>query len=710
MGFRGFWRRLWGGRAGRIAMPILLVGLAMAVRASLVPLLASRAPYMFFFPVVLACAWWGGRLSGLTAVAASLFASIWLLQPIGEFAITSLGDSVMTGLFVLVGSAIALAAASAGALRAASQAEAQRTRDILDQMTVGFVVVDRSWRFVFLNAQSVGMAKLPYEKLIGQDARTLFGDATESMQAIEAVLRGGESREYEMYYPRFDRWYLQRAFPVREGAAVFVVDITERKRSEAVINEGREILTRALAAARMGYWSWDVDTGKVTWSENLEELHGQPPRSFRGTLDAFMDLVHPDDRARVQAALRQSLADGSAYEIEFRALRSDGGIEWIFGRGEVEMRGGRPVRLTGLASNVTERKRAEEGRQLLAAIVSSSEDAVISKTLDGTITSWNRAAERIFGYSAEEAVGASIRLIHPPDAEDDFLTILERVRRGERLEAFETIRRRKDGTLIDVALTVSPVHDERGNIVGASKIARDITAAKAAQREQQRTRDMYLGILGHDLRNPLNTIVASLYTLDRLVPQDSRKILPRMARSAQRMSRMIEQLLDFTRARLGEGIPVELDSGDLRDISHSVVEELEALHPHRIRFTAQSVPGCYDGDRLAQAVSNLVTNALLHGAPGQPVDVRVFSRNGHGRLEVVNRGAPIPDAVRSTIFEPFRRAEGSQDSSGLGLGLYIAREIVRAHGGSIEVQSGGDVTTFAIELPVGGGEASRTSA
>jgi len=695
---RRLWVAIWSTAAGRVAAPIVLVGLAMALRAALVPVLESRAPYMFFFPVVLACAWWGGLLSGLVAVVATLFASIWFLPPIGDFSINSTGDWVMTGLFVLVATMIALASDAARRLRVNSRDEARRTSDILDQMTVGFVVVDRAWRFVFLNARAVQMANLPYEKLIGQDARGLFGDAAAAMEAIEGVLKGGESREYELYYPRFGRWYLQRAFPVREGAAVFVMDITDRKQADQEMRESRTVLTRALEAAHMGHWTWDVDSGKVSWSENLEDVHGIPRGSFAGTFEAFLALVHPDDRARVRETVDVAFRSGRRYDIEYRVRRPDGAIEWIAGTGEVELRDGKPVRMIGLASSVTERKRAEEERSLLAAIVSSSEDAVVSKALDGTITSWNRAAERIFGYAAEEAVGRSIRLIMPPKRQDDFVGILERVSRGERVEHYETLRRTKDGRTIEVALTVSPIHDERGTVVGASKIARDITALKAEERERQRTRDMYLGILGHDLRNPLNTIVASLYTLDRIVPEDARKVLPRMARSTQRMSRMIEQLLDFTRARLGEGIPVDLTRGDLRDISHAVVEELEAQHPRRIRFEAESVPGSYDPDRLAQVVSNLVTNALQHGAADELVDVRVSSRNGSGRLEVVNRGTPIPEDVRAHIFEPFRRAEGTQ-ASGLGLGLFIAREIVRAHGGTIDVDSKERLTTFAIELP-----------
>jgi PAS domain S-box-containing protein len=699
VGLRLLWRRMMSRPAGRYGYALLLIVAAFALRLALTPWLGTRGGLILCYPAILVAAWVGGAGPGLAAVAASLGGFLLLLQPRGPFSVNSPEEWFGVGLYSLTACAIAVAGGAARRGRDLTRQEMERTRDILDQMTVGFVVVDRSWRFVFLNARAVQMAGLPYEKLIGGDARGLFGDATQAMEAIGSVLAGGESREYELYYPRFERWYLQRAFPVREGAAVFVMDITDRKHADEQIEKSRAVLSRALEAGHMGHWSWDVASGAVTWSDDLEAAHGIPRGSFGGTFEAFLALLHPDDRSRVEETIAAAVRSGSRYEIEYRVRKPQGGIEWIAGTGEVEMRDGKPVRMTGLATNVTERKRAEEERRLLAAIVSSSEDAVVSKALDGTITSWNRAAERIFGYSADEAVGRSIRLIMPPEKQDDFVGILDRVRRGEKVEHYETLRRRKDGRIIDVALTVSPIHDEHGHIVGASKIARDITEVKAAERERMRTRDMYLGILGHDLRNPLNTIVASLYALDRVMPEEGRKVLPRMARSTQRMSRMIEQLLDFTRARLGEGITLDLTPSDLRDISHTVVEELEPLHPQRIRFDAQPVPGRFDPDRLAQAVSNIVTNALQHGSQDQPIDVRVLSRNGNGRLEVSNRGAPIPEAVRSAIFEPFRRAEGTQDTTGLGLGLYIAREIVRAHGGTIELDSGEDVTTFAIEVP-----------
>src|SRR5262249_37524666 len=162
----------------------------------------------------------------------------------------------------------------------------------------------------------------------------------------------------------------------------------------------------------------------------------------------------------------------------------------------------------------------------------------------------NPAAERLFGYSAEEVIGQSVRLLLPPERADDFFSILDRIRRGERVEHYETLRRRKDGTLVEISLTVSPVHDENGRVVAASEIARDLTALGEVQRERERMRELFLATLGHDLRNPLNTITISLAYLQKHIPESLRHVTTRMSTSANRMARMIEQLLDFTRARL----------------------------------------------------------------------------------------------------------------------------------------------------------------
>jgi PAS domain S-box-containing protein len=325
----------------------------------------------------------------------------------------------------------------------------------------------------------------------------------------------------------------------------------------------------------------------------------------------------------------------------------------------------------------------------------------VSKDLEGRITSRNQAAERMFGYAEAEAVGRSIALILPEDRPDDFRQILAQIRAGKRVEHYETRRKRRDGTIIDVSLSVSPIRDEAGRIVGASKIARDVTEAKRAAAELARTRDLFLGMLGHDLRNPLNTIVSSLYSLEKQASEASRPVFGRVARAAERMTRMIAQLLDFTRARFGADIPLRPVPGDLAQVCAAVVEELEAHHPGRIRLaTAGPVPGAWDADRLAQVVSNLVVNAIQHGSSTEPVHVRLGAVDGHASIEVVNRGSTLPAADRTRIFEPFSRAGSDSAAGGVGLGLYIVREIVRSHGGSINVASDEGETRFEVRLPL----------
>ena len=477
--------------------------------------------------------------------------------------------------------------------------------------------------------------------------------------------------------------------------------VLENARKEA--QETAQALQQALRAARMGHWTWDLPTGKVTWSENLEEIHGVPRGYFQGKFESFEKLVHPDDIAEVREAIAGALRDGKDYDIEFRVLPPEGHEIWIRGLGHAIFDKGVAVRMTGLGMDVTERKAREADRRLLAAIVDSTDDAIVSKDLTGRILSWNRSAERTFGYRADEVVGRSIAMLMPPQGADDYLSIINRIREGSRVEHYETFRRHKDGRILEVSLTVSPVHDDKGKVIAASKIARDITAIRAAEREKERIRDLYLGILGHDLRNPLNTIVASLYTLERRVPPELQHIFPRLSRSAQRMGRMIDQLLDFTRARLGEGLRLEPRSSNLREICAAVIEELEAQYPGRIHFSAEGdLQSEWDSDRIQQIVSNLVVNALDYGSQEQPVVVRLERENGSARIEVSNEGPEIPENLRPVIFEPFRRGTGDEQRArrGLGLGLFITREIVRAHQGAIELQSGGGRTTFVLRLPI----------
>jgi PAS domain S-box-containing protein len=268
-----------------------------------------------------------------------------------------------------------------------------------------------------------------------------------------------------------------------------------RTRSHQAVRDSEERLRFALEAANMGTWDWDLGTQSVRWSENVERIHGLPQGTFDSTFGSYEREIHSDDRQRVFASIERALSDGTQHDVEYRIVGPDGTVRWVEGKGRVDHGpDGRPVRLTGVCMNVTRRKHAELARmdaledayrvsQRLAAIVESSDDAILSKTLDGVIMSWNGGAERMFGYSATEAIGQSITLIVPLDRRAEEEMVLARIRAGHPVE-LETVRRHKDGSSVTISLMVSPVKDVEGHIVGASKIARDIGARKRNEAER----------------------------------------------------------------------------------------------------------------------------------------------------------------------------------------------------------------------------------
>jgi PAS domain S-box-containing protein len=219
----------------------------------------------------------------------------------------------------------------------------------------------------------------------------------------------------------------------------------------------------------------------------------------------YLAGIHPNDVERVSEAIQQAIATGEKCVLEYRVVKRDGTVHWLEVHGQcLYDEDGKPWRMPGVAVDVSDRKRAELSSGHLAAIVESSDDAIVSKNLDGIITSWNRGAERLFGYSADEVIGKPITILIPQDRLDEETDILARLRMGKRVEHFETVRRRKDGSLADMSLTISPVRNNDGRIIGASKIARDITDRKAAER----LHSTLLREMKHRLKNNLSTVLA----------------------------------------------------------------------------------------------------------------------------------------------------------------------------------------------------------
>jgi len=272
------------------------------------------------------------------------------------------------------------------------------------------------------------------------------------------------------------------AAALSEAGGLLAERAEERGRAEAALHEREERLRLALRAGQMVMWDWDLRTGTITWGADVG-LFRQEGCPHDGTAADVLRFVHPDDRAVLRDTVGRAMKDAGACEAEFRIAAADGTRGWVAIRGRAFVdTAGAPRRMLGVAMDVTARKRAEADAVALAAIVQSTDDAIIAHTPDGRIVSWNDGAERIYGYTAEEMKGRSVALLVPPEQRDSVSAVLGRVEAGEHVAQAPAVRVRKDGTRIDVAVTVSPTRDVSGRIVGASSIARDVTQQRRTER------------------------------------------------------------------------------------------------------------------------------------------------------------------------------------------------------------------------------------
>jgi PAS domain S-box-containing protein len=353
---------------------------------------------------------------------------------------------------------------------------------------------------------------------------------------------------------------------------------------------------------------------------------------------------------------------------------------------------------------------------LLAAIVESSEDAIISKTLGGIITSWNASAQRLFGWTSEEAVGQSVAdLLIPDDRKDEEVTILDRIQHGDRIEHFETLRKTKDGRLLDISLTISPVLDDSGTICGASKIARDITEQKRVQRELReadKKKNEFLALLAHELRNPLGPIRHAVKILRARTPrpEELEWATNIIDRQTEHMTRLVEDLLDVARITRGT-IELRKERVDIATVLTGAVESSSTLIEkarHQLRVTPPAEPLYVDGDptRLTQVVTNLLDNAAKYTDPGGRIWLSAEREGDEVAIRVRDTGIGIAPDVLPHIFDMFTQAGMSLERShgGLGVGLGLVDRLVKLHGGQVSAASAGPGagSEFTIRLPVAG--------
>jgi PAS domain S-box-containing protein len=503
-----------------------------------------------------------------------------------------------------------------------------------------------------------------------------------------------------------------------------VVDVTKRKKAEEALKNSEERLKLAQQVAHVGTFEWNIQTGVNKWTPELEAMYGLPPGSFPGTQDAFEQIVYPEDRNEVVRHVSEAIEKG-AFEGEWRVVWPDGSLHWMLGRGRVFKDSyGKPLRLIGINLDVTDRKKAELEHERLSAIVESTDDAIIGKTLDGVITSWNKAAEKLYGYTENEMIGKQIALIIPIERKDEFQNIMERLKRGEKIQHFDTLRLHKNGKTLDVDVTVAPIKNSSGKIIGASTIARDITESKKAAQEldqyrkdleslvNQRTKQLQdaerlaaigatAGMVGHDIRNPLQAIVGDLYLLESDIDelptgqakQDATEIINGINENVNYINKIIADLQDYAR-----NLKPSFTRVNLEDTINTAFSTITV--PDNIQVECTVEPNTVlttDPSYIRRIITNLSTNAIQAMPQGGNLTIRAYTKNNFVEITVSDTGGGIPKELQSQVFKPLFTTK----AKGQGFGLAVVKKFVEQLGGHVTFDSiHGKGTTFIIKIPI----------
>lgn len=364
--------------------------------------------------------------------------------------------------------------------------------------------------------------------------------------------------------------------------------------------------------------------------------------------------------------------------------------------------------------DISEVTQAERKQATLAAIVDSSDDAIISKTLDGIITSWNHSAVKMFGFTEEEAIGKHISIIIPPERIDEETVIITSIRQGKKIDHFETERISKNGTIRNLSITVSPIKDRKGKIIGASKIARDISIRKEAElqhrlyterlQELNKYKDEFMVMASHELKTPLTVISANLQLLQmKMQADDNLLFLNKSINQVNKLSALISNLLDVSKIQSGK-LQLNRSPFDLSFLIEEVGNNLQqTTNHHRITFKKKDEKLIVNGDRerIEQVIVNILGNAIKYSPESNDISIDTTKNGSKVFVHIYDNGIGIPQNDIDNIFMRFYRVSGSASSfSGSGVGLYISSEIIKNHGGEIWAESEiGKGSVFHFSLP-----------
>lgn len=457
--------------------------------------------------------------------------------------------------------------------------------------------------------------------------------------------------------------------------------------------------------------SKDLNGVVTTWNKSAERIFGYAPEEMIGR--SITTIIPPELQSDEVEILRKIRAGERIEHFHTVRLRKDGDrIDVSLTISPIKDDDGKIIGASKIARDVTRQKIAEQALARLAAIVESSDDAIVSKDLNGVITSWNRGAERIFGYKAEEIIGRPITTIIPPELHSDEIMILGKMRAGERIDHFHTVRLHKNGDRLDVSLTVSPIRNENGTIIGAAKIARDITRQKkleAALHMSERLASVgrLAATVAHEINNPLEAITNFIYLAKRHpgLPEKIRSYLEHADQELARVAHIAQQTLGFYRDSAQPGsVPIP-----------QTIEDVLAVYERKVKYKSLSIERRIEAGltlytlqgELKQILSNLLSNAIdASREDGRIIIAARASRHFRSgvpgvRITIADNGMGMSARDKQKIFAPFFT---TKKEVGTGLGLWITKDLLEKRGGQIRFRSsnsGRSGTVMSIYLPAG---------
>lgn len=482
------------------------------------------------------------------------------------------------------------------------------------------------------------------------------------------------------------------------GVSKIVRDISEAKES----NEKSLILSAIIDSTEDAIISKSLNGIITSWNPAAQRIFGYRPEEIVG--QSVLKLI-PEDRQDEETLILSRLRRGERVQyFHTKRLNKSGAlIDVSLSISPVKDKNGAIIGVSKIARDITDLIAAEKQSAMLSAIVSFSDDAIISKDLNSIVTSWNNSAERIFGYTASEMIGQSIVKLIPEDRLQEEPEIIARLKSGERVDHFETKRLTKYGKLLDVSLTISPVMDLTGRIIGISKIARDITEKK---QEEQRKND-FIAIASHELKTPLTSmrsyVQLALVKARDLADKSIEKMLVRAETQTSKMTMLIQDFLNVSRLEEGK-MSLNLSKFSLSQLLEEILSDTLTLNTtHQITYEpCKDVSITADREKIGQVLLNLIGNAIKYSPDGTTIIVRCEIKKEHVEFSVIDQGYGISAADQSRLFERFYRVNDERQYrvSGFGIGLYLVSEILKLHGGAVKVQSDlGRGSKFSFTLP-----------